>query len=205
MELIFTKSSNGYIADFSASTPFNIHIERDGGRVLSVSRRTVGEGWGTIEIIRQGRVIDADVYNDIEREFRIQSDVEPTMCEITFGTTVAPDVPTENEGSGEITFTVNTISLTSGIPVGTHEMKATEGMTWYEWCQSEYNVFGLTCDDESYEVYTFYYEEDWMSEWGLLRNAEGGLVYGRDKIVANAIYSENVDGYGVGGGGGSAN
>lgn len=62
---------------------------------MSVSRRTAGEGWETIEIIRQGRVIDADVYNDIEREFRIQSDVEPTMCEITFGTTVAPDVPTE--------------------------------------------------------------------------------------------------------------
>ena len=95
MELTFTKSSNGFIADFSASTPFNIHIERNGGRVLSVSRRTAGEGWETIEIIRQGRVIDADVYNDIEREFRIQSDVEPTMCEITFGTAVGPDVPTE--------------------------------------------------------------------------------------------------------------
>ena len=89
----FTKNGNIYETTFSASTPFNIHIERDGGRVLSVSRRTAGEGWETIEIIRQGRVIDADVYNDIEREFRIQSDVEPTMCEITFGTAVGPDVP----------------------------------------------------------------------------------------------------------------
>lgn len=95
MELTFTKSSNGFIADFSASVPFNIHIERDGGRVLSVSRRTAGEGWETIEIIRQGRVIDADVFNDIARQFRIQSDVEPTMCEITFGTAVAPDIPTD--------------------------------------------------------------------------------------------------------------
>lgn len=91
----FTKNGNTYETTFSASTPFNIHIERDGGRLLSVSRRTAGEGWETIEIIRQGRVIDADVYNDIEREFRIQSDVEPTMCEITFGSAVGPDVPTE--------------------------------------------------------------------------------------------------------------
>lgn len=84
----FTKNGNIYETTFSASTPFNIHIEMDGGRVLSVSRRTAGEGWETIEIIRQGRVIDADVYNDITMQFLIQSDVEPTMCEITFGTAV---------------------------------------------------------------------------------------------------------------------
>lgn len=121
------------------------------------------------------------------------------------GLPMSATIKVKSEGGGEITFTVNIISLTSGIPVGTHEMKAIEGMTWYEWCQSEYNVFSLTCDGESYEVYTFYYEEDWSGEWGLLRNAEGDYVYGRDKIVANAIYSEIVDGYGVGGGGGGAN
>lgn len=103
----FTKNGNIYETTFSASTPFNIHIERDGGRVLSVSRRTAGEGWETIEIIRQGRVIDADVYNDIEREFRIQSDVEPTMCEITFGSAVAPDVPTDVPTETWIDYTVS--------------------------------------------------------------------------------------------------
>lgn len=103
----FTKNGNIYETTFSASTPFNIHIERDGGRVLSVSRRTAGEGWETIEIIRQGRVIDADVYNDIEREFRIQSDVEPTMCEITFGSAVAPDVPTDVPTETWIDYTIS--------------------------------------------------------------------------------------------------
>jgi hypothetical protein len=34
----FTKNGNTYETTFSASTPFNIHIERDGGRVLSVMK-----------------------------------------------------------------------------------------------------------------------------------------------------------------------
>lgn len=122
----FTKNGNIYETTFSASTPFNIHIERDGGRVLSVSRRTAGEGWETIEIIRQGRVIDADVYNDIAREFRIQSDVEPTMCEITFGSAVGPDVPTE-------TWIDYTISNYSYFGIGNAKENSISSLVVFGW------------------------------------------------------------------------
>lgn len=184
----FTKNGNTYETTFSASTPFNIHIERDGGRVLSVSRRTAGEGWETIEIIRQGRVIDADVYNDITREFRIQSDVEPTMCEITFGSAVGPDAP-----SNEITFNVEGYEDT---------FKAREGMTWMEWCASEYNIYDWSCDADYDWIFLYGDDGGWFpTNYYLHDNALDYMLIGREKVKGGYTYNIFVDGIGGGGGG----
>lgn len=181
----FTKNGNLFETTFSASAHFNIHIERNGGRVLSVSRRTAGEGWETIEIIRQGRVIDADVYNDIEREFRIQSDVEPTMCEITFGTAVGPDAP-----SNEITFNVEGYEDT---------FKAREGMTWMEWCASEYNIYDWSCPSESDWVFLYDEGNSWSGTSYYLY--DNGWLKGTDEVKADYTYTIYEEQYGIGGGG----
>jgi hypothetical protein len=180
----FTKNGNTYETTFSASTPFNIHIERDGGRVLSVSRRTAGEGWETIEIIRQGRVIDADVYNDISREFRIQSDVEPAMCEITFGTAVG----------GEIEFTIKDYNGSTD-----YTFKAREGMTWREFCDSAYNTEGWYIDETAW-VY-LYEGEGWGNPVYYAYEQDYGLPIADRVINPNAVYITHQEG-GIGGGGG---
>lgn len=185
----FTKNGNLFETTFSASTPFNIHIERDGGRVLSVSRRTAGEGWETIEIIRQGRVIDADVYNDIAREYRIQSDVEPTMCEISFGSAVAPDAPTETL----IEFTIKDYNGSTD-----YTFKAKEGMTWREFCDSAYNTEGWYIDETAW-VY-LYEGEGWGNPVYYAYEQDYGLPIADRVINPNAVYITHQEG-GIGGGG----
>ena len=58
MELTFNKTSNGYIADYVATTHFNLHIE-GGGRVI-LYKRTSGNQGDLIASI-PSEVVDVDV------------------------------------------------------------------------------------------------------------------------------------------------
>lgn len=64
MELTFNKSSNGYIADYTATTHFNLHIE-GGGRVL-LYKRTSGEKGDLLANIPSHGVVDIDIAVNFE-------------------------------------------------------------------------------------------------------------------------------------------
>lgn len=74
--------------------------------------------------------------------------------------------------------------------------KAKAGMTFYEFCQSEYNTDGFECYDEQGYIYTFTEGNGWNTSSYYLIDANGSTV-----IKPNIIYMESYDG-GIGGGGG---
>ena len=80
MELTFNKTSNGYIAEYSATTHFNLHIE-GGGRVL-LYKRTSGEHGDHIASI-PSNVVDVDVAVNFPAIYEIRCETMPTMAEIT--------------------------------------------------------------------------------------------------------------------------
>lgn len=96
-------------------------------------------------------------------------------------------IKVKSEGGGEFEFYLdhNGNILT---------FKAREGMTWLEWCASEYNTDGFECEGEDYYVWTYTEGSGWLttSYW----IAE---VLGKD-VVQSKTYTENVDG-GISGGG----
>lgn len=44
MELLFTKTEEGFVAEFSADGPFNLHIERSGKGFIKLYQRGCPEG-----------------------------------------------------------------------------------------------------------------------------------------------------------------
>lgn len=80
MELTFNKTDRGYIAEYSAPTHFNLHIE-GGGRVL-LYKRTSGEQGDLIASI-PSRVVDVDVAVNFPATYEIRCETMPTMAEIT--------------------------------------------------------------------------------------------------------------------------
>lgn len=69
MELTFTKSTNGFIADYLATTHFNLHIE-GGGRVL-LYKRTSGEKGDLLANIPSHGVLDIDIAVNFEATYTI--------------------------------------------------------------------------------------------------------------------------------------
>lgn len=66
---------------------------------------------------------------------------------------------------------------------------AEDGMTWYEWCNSEYNTLGITCAGNSYDVYH--------------SDGKRMVLTGLDEGVMGSNQIEKLDyriGYGSGGG-----
>ena len=123
--------------------------------------------------------------------------------------------PKEEEGGGEsglIKFYLQRCPLQGG---ELQEYTAEEGMTWAEFCASDYNTDDWYAYDPEYEgdnhVETFFVSEGdgpWISyeEWGWITYSESTYYEGREsrdnKIVANHVYYEQFDTYGIGGGGG---
>lgn len=69
---------------FTASDSFNIHIERDRSGLFQLFRRTGGEKWDIISSLPNRDVIDMDIYNNREREYKILGVETPVSCTITF-------------------------------------------------------------------------------------------------------------------------
>ena len=69
MELTFTKVNETYIADYLATTHFNLHIE-GGGRVL-LYKRTSGEKGDLLANIPSHGVVDIDIAVNFEATYTI--------------------------------------------------------------------------------------------------------------------------------------
>lgn len=86
MDLIFSKTSNGWVAEFNAPTHFNLHLERkDAGR-LDLYRKTSGSNYDYVRIPYKGgaKVVDMDVPVVMSREYKVVCESEPTVAIITF-------------------------------------------------------------------------------------------------------------------------
>lgn len=86
MDLIFSKTSNGWVAEFQAPTHFNLHLERkDAGR-LDLYRKTSGSNYDYVRIPYKGgsKVVDMDVPVVMSREYKVVCESEPTVAIITF-------------------------------------------------------------------------------------------------------------------------
>jgi hypothetical protein len=80
MELTFNKTSNGYIAEYLATTHFNLHIE-GGGKVL-LYKRTSGEHGDLIASI-PSNVVDVDVAVNFPATYTIVLIERPSLVTIT--------------------------------------------------------------------------------------------------------------------------
>ena len=69
MELTFNKTANGYIADYSATTHFNLHIE--GGCRVLLYKRTSGSQGDLLASIPSKCVVDIDVAVNHEATYTI--------------------------------------------------------------------------------------------------------------------------------------
>jgi hypothetical protein len=81
MELTFNKTSNGFIAEYSATTHFNLHIE-GGDRVL-LYKRTSGEKGDLLANIPSHGVVDIDIAVNFEVTYEIHCDKMPDVAVIT--------------------------------------------------------------------------------------------------------------------------
>ena len=84
------------------------------------------------------------------------------------------------------------------------EYTAEKGMTWYDFCNSKYNVDGWSTDLDMTPGSTITtYEEDWGfgGAYHVLSYKEYGQVSPTEIILENYRYSYYGDGWGVGNGG----
>lgn len=80
------------------------------------------------------------------------------------------------------------------------EYTAEEGMTWYEWCKSEYNTDGWECDGPDDYVYTWRQDNgQWDYEYFYV-TLGSEWVLGQETIVPDAVYEEYEDSFHLGGG-----
>lgn len=80
MELTFNKTDRGYIAEYQATTHFNLHIE-GGGRV-AILKRTSGEQGDLIASI-PSNVVDMDVAVNFPATYTIVVTERPSLVTIT--------------------------------------------------------------------------------------------------------------------------
>lgn len=101
MELTFNKTVNGFIAEYSATTHFNLHIE-GGGRVL-LYRRTSGSQ-GTLLASIPSEVVDVDVAVNHEATYTIVLRNEASLVVITTseGEVITGVIPEGDVPSGDI-------------------------------------------------------------------------------------------------------
>ena len=88
MDLTFKKTGNSYIADFEASSDFNLHIEKGAGYIY-IEQSTVLDGEYDsvkgIDFVPADPVIDIDMTALVYPKYiRIKSRVLPTKAVVTF-------------------------------------------------------------------------------------------------------------------------
>lgn len=102
-----------------------------------------------------------------------------------------------NDDGGLITFTINSSA-------GVYSYQAEKGMTWYEWCNSEYNTSDIdgsysnwVCHYEDNHIYGNYEDLGWHSykEDHILKS-DDVLARGFD-IIESKEYKVHVDFQGI--------
>ena len=90
MELQFTKTNEGYIAEFEATADFNLHIKRETAGLLEVFQRTVTNGnYDSVDMSkyfnREHKTIDCDFVGAIYPKYiKVVSQAEVIKGEVTF-------------------------------------------------------------------------------------------------------------------------
>lgn len=103
MELTFTKVGTTYIADYSASSHFNIHIE--GGKRVALFNKTSGIQWGFTASLPIDNTTDVDIAVNRPKDFRfaLEQKAEKFIITTKDGTAIEgvfpdePDVPSGYE------------------------------------------------------------------------------------------------------------
>jgi hypothetical protein len=96
-----------------------------------------------------------------------EANVDALAMEVTLS--VKGEKP--EEGGGMITF-----------QIGEESFQAQEGMTWYQWCNSELNTTGYECYSEDDGVY-LYFSDGWLGSFVYIYHpTTEAEVKGRDKI-----------------------
>lgn len=104
-----------------------------------------------------------------------------------------------NDDGGLITFTINSSA-------GVYSYQAEKGMTWYEWCNSEYNTSYIDdsysewyCQHEDSYIYGNYEDIGWgSSKEDHILKSDDVIAKGFD-IIENKEYNVRVDSQGLGG------
>lgn len=161
MELIFSKNEEGFVAEFSVTNAFNLHIEREEVGFIQIKQRTTTEGKYDyikgLNITQNNEVIDYDFSGVIYPKFiKIVSKVEPTMAEVT-----CPD--------GEVTI-VEQKPKTITFKIEDEEYSAEAGMTWLEWCNSEYDTGGY------YDTYASFSGEN-IPDYAFISKESNSRIY----------------------------
>jgi hypothetical protein len=130
MNIQFQKEGLHWVAEFQVTADFNLHLEREGTGSLRIMQSTVSGGM--YDRVKGGSfnyndlVVDIDFTSVIYPKFiQVISMSEPTLAEVT-----CPE--------GEVTVVEKTISFS----IAGTQYTAKPGMTWTEWCDSEFNVDG---------------------------------------------------------------
>lgn len=87
MELTFTYDSTMYVAEFQASSDFNLHIEKGEGSVVLYQTTVEGSKYDVVKTIAEyyDKVIDIDFVGTVYPKYiKVESSVLPTMAEVTF-------------------------------------------------------------------------------------------------------------------------
>lgn len=136
MNLNFTNVGEKWVAEFSVTDDFNLHIEREESGYLIVNQRTTAEG--KYDSIRDGSfnygdpVVDIDFTGVIYPKYiQVISKVEPTYAEVTSNGEV--------KQMGRVSkFTVHDVGTEQNITCSFED-----GMTWRQWVPSAYNTLNL--------------------------------------------------------------
>ena len=112
MELIFNKSNKTYIADYVATTHFNLHIE-GGGRIL-LFKRTSGSQGDLLASIPSKCVVDIDVAVNHEATYTIVLSNRASEVLITTADGVITGVMPEEAPSGYEDFCLADGSVFTG-------------------------------------------------------------------------------------------
>jgi hypothetical protein len=188
----FIKTNNGYLAEHTASTSFNLHIE-GGGRIL-IYRKTSGEKGSLIASI-PAEVVDVDVVVNYECTYTIVLSDRADVVVITTaeGEVINAVIPEGDTPSGdapkEITFTI------SDYQGEDRTFTALEGMTWEEFCESEYNTEGWYTDPTA-DNSIFLYTEGvgpWTTHYYYLYEVGVGMVTPEQTINPSASYTTFTD------------
>lgn len=182
-DLNFTGNEGKYVAEVKVTADFNLHIEREGSGFWNVSVRTTEDG--AYDSVKGASfnyadpVVDCDFTGVIYPKYiKIVSKVQPTKAVITSAGEV-----TEMGNSHTITITRHTGEAVTI----TYE----EGMTWYEWCNSELNNTEFVCNGNS-DSETIHYGDGSVE---LLVNADFAgdyPIYQQDTIKSTDVISQDI-------------
>jgi hypothetical protein len=112
MELIFTKTNNGYIAEYTATTHFNLHIE--GGGKVYLYKRTSGERGVLIASIPSKDVVDVDVAVNHETIYTIVLKEKASFMVITTIDGEVINGVIQEGGGGDAPIGYETFDVTEG-------------------------------------------------------------------------------------------